>query len=91
MCDKEILLQSTTGCYYKVLHVIQSVTDCYYNMREILQNMTVIKKWDVRERERERERERAVTQGTGYVVFYQELFSLTKEQYRGFAASLYAS
>ena len=44
-----------------------------------------------RKRERERERERAVTQGTGYVVFYQELFSLTKEQYRGFAAPLYAS
>ena len=43
-----------------------------------------------REGEGERERERAVTQGTGY-VFYQELFSLTKEQYRGFAASLYAS
>ena len=43
-----------------------------------------------REGEGERERERAVTQGTGY-VFYQELFSLTKEQYRGFAAPLYAS
>ena len=36
-------------------------------------------------------RKRDVTQGTGYAVFNRELFSLTKEQYRGFATSLYDS
>ena len=46
-CDKVILLQSMTGCYYKVRQVLQGVTDCYYKMRQVLQSVTVITKWDV--------------------------------------------
>ena len=31
-CDKAILLQSATGCYYKVSQLLQSVTDCRYKV-----------------------------------------------------------
>ena len=39
-CDKVILLQSMTDCYYKVRHVLQSVTDCYYKVHQVLQSVT---------------------------------------------------
>ena len=35
-CDKVILLQSVTDCYYKVRQILQSVTDCYYKMPQVL-------------------------------------------------------
>ena len=35
--NKVILLQSVTGCYYKVRQVFQSVTDGYYKVRQLLQ------------------------------------------------------
>ena len=38
--NKVILLQSVTGCYYKVHQVLQSVTDCYYRVRQVLQSVT---------------------------------------------------
>ena len=38
--NKEILLQSVTGCYYKLRQLLQSVTDCYYKVRQVLQSVT---------------------------------------------------
>ena len=43
-CNKVTLLQSSTGCYYKVRQVLQSVTDCYYKVRQVLQSVAVITK-----------------------------------------------
>ena len=43
-CNKVILLQIVTGCYYKVHQVLQSVRDCYYKVRQVLQSLTVITK-----------------------------------------------
>ena len=40
-CNKVILLQSVTGCSYKVRQVLQSVTGCYYKVRQLLQSVTV--------------------------------------------------
>ena len=42
-CNKVILLQSVTGCYYKVRQVLQSVT-LYYKVHQILQSVIVITK-----------------------------------------------
>ena len=39
-CDKVILLQSVTDCYYKVRQVLESVTDCYCKVRQVLQSVT---------------------------------------------------
>ena len=38
------LLQSLTGCYYKVRQVLKIVTDCYYKVSQVQQNVTVITK-----------------------------------------------
>ena len=40
----KLVLQSATGCYYKLRKVIRSLTDFYYKVRQILQSLTITTK-----------------------------------------------
>ena len=60
-CDKAILLQNVTSCYYKLGQILQNVRDyyhkvgqvlhsvtvCYYKVHQVLQSVKVITEWDV--------------------------------------------
>ena len=39
-CDKTNLLQSVTGCCYKVRQILQSMVDYYYKVLRVLQSAT---------------------------------------------------